>query len=138
MPNSPPKPCSHCGCGVLVRDGSDRCEQHKVRAGQFADRSRGTRQQRGYGADWDRRRLRILNAAGGLCQCDECKQAKRLRSATQVDHIVNKAKWRQLHGSLAGVDADSNLQAINKDCHKAKTAREAAAGRAASRRPGGE
>lgn len=127
MPISPPKPCTVCG--VLVRDGSARCELHKVRAGQFADRSRGTRHERGYGADWDRRRLRILKRDCGICQCEDCKALNRLRSATVVDHKVNKAEWKRLHGSLAGVDDDSNLRAINVECHKAKTAREAAQGR---------
>lgn len=129
MPISPPKPCSFCGCLELVKDGSARCPAHKVRQGQFADRSRGTRHERGYGADWDRRRLRILARDCGLCQCDECKSLGRLRSANIVDHILNKAEWRRRHGSLAGVDADSNLRAINDECHKAKTAREAQQGR---------
>lgn len=127
MPTSPPKPCSDCG--VLVYDGTARCLLHKVRIGQFADRSRGTRHERGYGAVWDRIRLRILARDCGLCQCEECKAMNRLRSATTVDHITNKAEWKRQHGSLAGVDADENLRAINVECHKAKTAREAARGR---------
>jgi len=36
--------------------------------------------------------------------------------ATEVDHIIPKAK--------GGTDDMSNLQAINKECHKKKTARE--------------
>lgn len=127
MPISPPKPCS--ACGVLVRDGSARCELHKVRQGQFADRQRGSRHERGYGAAWDRIRERILKRDCGICQCEECKALNRLRSATQVDHRVNKAEWKRVHGSLAGVDDDSNLRAINVECHKRKTAREAARGR---------
>lgn len=127
MPTSPPKPCS--ACGVLVRDGTARCEAHKVRPGQFADQRRGSRQARGYGAVWDRLRVRILERDSGLCQCAECTLAGRLRSATQVDHKINKAMWRRLHGSLSGVDDESNLQAINAACHAAKTAREANAGR---------
>lgn len=131
MPTSPPKPCGVCG--VLVTDGTARCEAHKVRLGQFADRGRGTRQERGYGADWDRRRRRILKRDCGICQCAECKQLNRLRLATEVDHRENKAEWLLHHGSLAGVDDDSNLQAINKECHKAKTSREAQRGRGASK-----
>lgn len=120
-----------------MKTGGARCELHGVRAGQFADRSRGTRQERGYGADWDRRRLRILKRDCGICQCEECKSLNRLLSATQVDHRINKAEWRRQFGSLAGVDDDSNLRAINADCHKRKTAREAAQGRGGekSRRP---
>jgi len=37
-------------------------------------------------------------------------------TATEVDHIIPKAK--------GGTDDMSNLQAINKECHKKKTARE--------------
>lgn len=131
MPIAPPKPCT--ACGVLVHDGSARCDAHKVRRGQFADASRGSRHERGYGAHWDRLRARILRRDCGLCQCEECKAAGRLLSATQVDHKVNKAEWKRRHGSLAGVDDDSNLRAINVDCHKRKTAREAAQGRGAGK-----
>lgn len=127
MPTSAPKPCT--ACGVLVRDGTARCEKHKVRLGQFADSRRGSRQSRGYGAIWDKTRRRILARDNGICQCDECKQLGRLRMATEVDHRINKATWKRLHGSLDGVDDDSNLQSINAECHKAKTAREAQQGR---------
>ncbi len=41
--------------------------------------------------------------------------------ATEVDHIVNVES--------GGTDDDSNLEAICSPCHKAKTAREAQAGR---------
>ncbi|WP_245392277.1 HNH endonuclease [Salinicola halophyticus] len=41
--------------------------------------------------------------------------------ATEVDHIVNV--------EAGGTDDDSNLEAICSPCHKAKTAREAHAGR---------
>lgn len=114
---------------MLVFDGTSLCEQHKVRPGQFGDKFRGSRQSRGYGAEWDKQRLEVLKRDHGICQCSECKQLKRLRLATQVDHVVNKATWKRLHGSMSGVDALSNLQAINKDCHEAKTARESLGGR---------
>lgn len=127
MPIAAPKPCTVCG--VLVRSGGARCDAHVVRAGQFADRGRGSRQARGYGAHWDRLRLQVLRRDNGICQCDECKAAGRISEATQVDHRINKAQWRLLHGSLAGVDDESNLQAINVVCHKRKTAAEAQRGR---------
>ena len=68
---------------------------------------------RGYGAAWDRLRRSVLKRDKWVCQCAACKQAGRVRSASEVDHIVPKAK--------GGTDALSNLQAINKDCHKTKT-----------------
>lgn len=52
--------------------------------------------------------------------------------ATQVDHRISKGEWKRRFGTLEGVDDDSNLQAINADCHEAKTAREALAARGLS------
>jgi 5-methylcytosine-specific restriction enzyme A len=131
MPNAAPKPCSQCG--ALVHDGSTRCVAHKVKAGSFADSRRGSRHERGYGAAWVKVRARVLRQAGGLCQCAECQATGRVRLATEVDHITSKAEWRRLHGTLAGVDADSNLQAINAECHRRKT--QAEAGRGGARSP---
>lgn len=119
MPYAAPKPCAVCG--ALVRDGTSRCEAHKVKPGSFADRRRGTSTERGYGAAWRRVRDRIMRRDGGVCRCAECKQLGRIREAHEVDHIVPKAQ--------GGTDDDDNLQAINRECHKAKTAREAAEGR---------
>lgn len=89
--------------------------------GNWADSRRGSRHARGYGSAWDRLRLQILMRDNHLCQCEECRAMGRVRPATEVDHIVNKAQ--------GGTDDPSNLQAINTECHKAKSAREAAAGR---------
>lgn len=114
---SPPKPCSECG--TLVRDGTSRCEQHKVRLGTFADARRGTRQERGYGAAWERTRKRILARDKGLCQ--PCLQAGRVAIAYAVDHIVSRAE--------GGGEHDTNLQAICRPCHQAKTQAEAARAR---------
>lgn len=137
MPVAAPKPCTRCG--VVVRDGTSRCVKHKVREGSFADSRRGSRHKRGYGSEWDRRRLRILERDCGICQ--PCKREGRLHLGSEVDHVVSKAEWRRRHGSLDGVDDDENLQAIHRDCHRAKTAREAAAARspapAAPADPGG-
>ncbi len=127
MPRAAPKPC--VSCGVLVADGSGRCDAHKVRRGTFSDRDRGTATERGYGAAWRKLRDYVMRRDGGLCRCAECTALGRVRPAHDVDHIVSKAEWRRRHGTLAGVDALDNLQAINRDCHQAKTAAERAAGR---------
>ncbi|MFW1676442.1 HNH endonuclease [Pontibacter sp. JAM-7] len=50
----------------------------------------------------------------GLCQ--PCLQSNRITAAVAVDHIIPKAQ--------GGTDADTNLQAICKTCHDAKTADE--------------
>lgn len=64
-------------------------------------------------------REQVLADANGLCQCAECKALGRLRFATEVDHIV--PLWEGGHATDR-----ANLQAINVECHKAKSAAEAA------------
>lgn len=117
MPTSAPKPCTQCA--TLVADGTSRCAAHKVVAGTFADSRRGTRQQRGYGAAWDRLRVGIMRRDRGLCQ--ECYSQGRMRVGNDVDHTVPKAK--------GGTDDPANLRLLCRACHKAKTAAEALQGR---------
>ena len=81
----------------------------------------GTRRERGYGPEWDRLRLQILERDEKTCQCQECKKSGIVRVAHEVDHIISKAIWRKRHGNEDGVNDPSNLQAINRDCHKRKT-----------------
>lgn len=63
-------------------------------------------------------RDRILRRDCGVCKCAECALTGRLRPAQEVDHVT--PLWK------GGKDDESNLSAINADCHKRKTAREAA------------
>jgi 5-methylcytosine-specific restriction protein A len=81
--------------------------------------SKESRQSRGYGAAWDKIRVRILRRDCGMCQ--PCKAAGRVTLATQVDHIISKAKAATLGWSQAQIDAPTNLQAICVPCHKLKT-----------------
>ncbi len=81
--------------------------------------SKESRQSRGYGAAWDKIRLRILKRDCGICQ--PCKKAGRVTIGNQVDHIISKAKAATLGWSQAQIDADTNLQAICEPCHKMKT-----------------
>ena len=74
-----------------------------------------SRHKRGYGSNWDKIRLLVLQRDKGLCQCGDCKGIK-LTLATEVDHIIPKSK--------GGTDDLENLQAINRECHKLKTAQE--------------
>lgn len=112
MPVSAPKPCRHPGCGHLVRDGSGFCPDHKrARPGSFADKSRGTRHQRGYGAAWDALRKVVMQRDAGLCQ--PCRGDGRVTLATMVDHIKPRAE--------GGTDDLDNLQAICRECHARKT-----------------
>lgn len=74
-----------------------------------------SRHKRGYGSAWTKIRKRILKRDNGLCQCNECQGGKvRITPANEVHHIISKAK--------GGTDDDSNLQAINNECHKRETA----------------
>lgn len=76
------------------------------------------------GRPWRRKREQVMKRDGYLCQCEECKASGRLLIAHEVDHIDNK---RGPDGRLN--DSLTNLRAINRDCHRAKTAREASRGR---------
>lgn len=107
MPPSPKRICSFPGCRTLSLKG--RCEKHRIEA--WADR--GSSGSRGYGHAWRKLRRQILERDNYLCHCPECLAFKRLRPASEVDHIIPKAR--------GGSDAHSNLRAVNEDCHKRLT-----------------
>lgn len=77
--------------------------------------SKLSRQERGYGAAWQRLRKEILIRDHHLCQ--PCMAKGRPTQATEVDHIKPKAK--------GGTDEPRNLRAICKDCHRDKTIEDA-------------
>jgi 5-methylcytosine-specific restriction protein A len=77
-----------------------------------------TRTQRTTGSALMKTRERIFARDMGMCQCGDCKALGRIRLAEEVDHIV--PLW------AGGLDVDENRQAINGECHKAKSAAEAA------------
>lgn len=114
MPNAAPKPCKVCR--ALVSDGTERCAEHKVKAGSFADKRRGSRHERGYGTAWDKARAQTLAEQGGLCQ-PHLRRGQVVPGCNTVDHIVAKA-----HG---GTDEASNRQTICRHCHGIKSAVEA-------------
>ena len=86
----------------------------------------GSRQDRGYGSDWERLRLQILKRDKHLCV--PCLLEGRPSPAYAVDHITPKAK--------GGTDHPDNLRAICKACHAEKTAQEGAEAQAALRQEG--
>lgn len=122
MPVSAPKRCSQPGCNVLVR-GSSRCDVHKVEAGSFADRRRGSRHERGYGSAWDKLRLEVLRRDAGVCQ-PHLEQGV-VHAGSHVDHRKAKAE--------GGTDDPANLWCVCVDFHRAKTAQEARRGRSGRR-----
>ena len=76
--------------------------------------SRASRHERGYGTEWDKLRIVILERDQYLCQ--PCKRAGRIVAATQVDHKLAKAN--------GGTDDEDNLEAACKPCHDEKTIRD--------------
>lgn len=80
--------------------------------------------QRGYGADWRKKRDARLKRDSYLCQ--PCLKAGRPTRAVEVDHIVHKAKAKALGWTDEQIDDEDNLQSICHDCHKAKTLAERA------------
>ncbi len=77
------------------------------------DRRRGSPSARGYGRYWERRRAIQLRIEP---LCRHCKARGLDVPATDVDHIVSKAK--------GGADEFANYQSLCHACHSAKTVRE--------------
>jgi 5-methylcytosine-specific restriction endonuclease McrA/shikimate kinase len=122
VPNKPLRPCRHPGCGVLtVEPFCIRHEENKERSNW----STKTPKERGYGHTWVKLRKLVMLRDGGICQV--CLAKGQVKEATEVDHIIPKAK--------GGTDHDSNLQAICKQCHQNKTAMESADGQRTSYYP---
>lgn len=105
MPSRLPTPCAHPGCPHLTF-GTSRCAYHQVSQRPPQRDTRPSSSKRGYGAEWQRIRLRVL-AEEPFCRVCGLK-------AKIVDHI---------DGNAANV-ARSNLQAMCQRCHNRKTNRE--------------
>ena len=127
MPISAPRPCGHPGCGVLVRDGSGRCDKHRRAEAKAVDERRGTAAQRGYGYKWQQAREGFLRVHP---LCVKHEERGELVPAVVVDHI------KPHRGDMTLFWQRSNWQPLCKLCHDVKTAREDGAfGRASLPRP---
>lgn len=114
MPRKPARPCRQAGCPNLTEHRSGWCDDH--RADHMWQRRKGAAEKttaRGYGYRWRKLRDAVL-AARPLCKM--CDDRGRVTLATEVDHIVPKAK--------GGTDAWDNLQPLCSDCHREKTNKE--------------
>lgn len=128
MPTAAPKPCTYPGCGVLLRDGSARCKEHKRAEAKAHDARRGTAHERGYSAAWQRARVGFLSKHP---LCTRCQDVDRLTPATVVDHIVPHKGDKLLFWD------SSNWQPLCKPCHDHKTATEDGGGWSHSKQGGG-
>lgn len=115
MPISAPKPCNHPGCGVLVRDGTARCEKHKRVEAKAHDARRGSAHERGYSVAWQRARAGFLKSHP-LCKAHGDKGE--IVVATVVDHI------KPHKGDKVLFWEHDNWQPLCKPCHDHKTATE--------------
>ena len=117
MPRRPAKPCAQTGCPNKALPGKSRCEQHQAvlearqqEVKREHDKRRGTRQERGYGASWQRLRKIVLNREP---LCRHCKAMGKLTPAKEVDHIDGNVNNSSMN----------NLQPLCKGCHSRKTAK---------------
>ncbi|GLV21989.1 hypothetical protein TomMM35A_18420 [Sphingobium sp. TomMM35A] len=76
--------------------------------------TRKSKQARGYGREHERMRSIVLNEEP---LCRPCQEAGRVTAATILDHITPLAE--------GGSKERENMQPICRDCHAAKTAKEA-------------
>lgn len=103
--------CKVCHSFHNARRSSERMVAFWFAGVSMSGWHKSSRHDRGYGAEWDKARVRIL--ARDLHLCQPCLKTGRPTPATEVDHITPKAK--------GGTDDDNNLQAICHPCHAAKT-----------------
>ncbi|ATA57780.1 restriction endonuclease [Variovorax boronicumulans] len=118
MPQAPPRPCTHQGCGRLVYDGSGRCVAHPrvnwAKKPEAVKRITGRRLQR------LREQLFTRNPL-----CVRCQELGLTALATQRDHIVSLEE--------GGLDVEANTQGLCDLHHDEKSLAERLRAR---RRPG--
>jgi 5-methylcytosine-specific restriction protein A len=113
--------CRKVACGALV-DEPGYCAKHAQQAVGW-NRSHGDKSstERGYGADWRKRRARVLSRDCGLCKI---KGPGCTIVAREVDHKVNKERARAMGWTDDQIEDDANLQSACPTCHAAKTQKE--------------
>lgn len=130
MPLAAPKPCKQFGCRALVTAGA-YCAAHAKAKQQQADSHRESSTRRGYGYKWQKISKAFLRAHP-LCQCPRCLEGElQLKQASVVDHIIPH------RGDMVLFWDRSNWQAMAKECHDRKTAREDGGFRGKSQGVGG-
>src|SRR5688572_26341184 len=116
MPTRPGKQCATPGCTVLTPERL--CPRHRAEQRARVEAERPSAVDRGYGADWQRQRRRILTR-DPFCRWEEapCDQL-----STDVAHIVPRPQ--HLGPALHPVfDGDENLRGLCHRHHSVETAR---------------
>lgn len=103
LPTAPLRPCLHPGCPALVRDGS-RCPSHRL-----PEPYRGTRQQRGYTADWY---SIVGEAVRQQPWCSVCGHEGSPDNPLTGDHILALEK--------GGMSTGDNCQVLCRHCNSRK------------------
>lgn len=114
-------PCRHYLCPALL-DNPGYCARHAHEAKVYAkakarvhDIRRGSSTQRGYDRHWRKLRDRFLSDHP---LCVSCRAQGRLVEAKEIDHII------PVQIDPGRMHDESNLQALCKACHTAKTNRD--------------
>jgi hypothetical protein len=83
--------CTEPGCGLLVEHGvrDGRCDDCR----RAKDKARGTRQQRGYGAEHDALRAELLPEAYGQ-RCHLCNERMWPHQQLALDHTEDRTGYR--------------------------------------------
>lgn len=119
MPRAAPRPCSHPGCSVLVRDGTGRCEKHP-RPTWTKPKKPATKRITGRRLQRMREELFRQNPL-----CVRCQELGLVELATQRDHIISLEE--------GGADDPSNTQGLCDTHHDEKSLAERLRGRARGR-----
>lgn len=118
MPDAPPKPCNKCR--VLVYDGTERCDKHKIKPWS---NKKETKHKRLVGRKLQHIRQQVFREQP-FCNGFYCAGSKVKTMVEVLDHIVAL--------SQGGTNDRENLQGLCKRCHDKKTAQESMAGRLAA------
>jgi 5-methylcytosine-specific restriction enzyme A len=108
MPWAPKHPCAHAGCPALVEHGRTRCDPHQREHQRQDAATRGSAQDRGYGADWQRATRDYLTRHPWCARCE--REGRRTRS-TLVGH-----KQAIRHNPARRLDP-SNWEALCVSCN---------------------
>jgi 5-methylcytosine-specific restriction protein A len=113
MPRKPAKPCSFRGCPKLT--SSRYCEKHQKEVDSDYNRTSRPYKHLYNSSKWRKLRLLFLRE---YPLCEQCKRKGVIKAAEVVDHVTPHKGDERLFWD------ESNWQALCKECHDRKTARE--------------